>query len=112
MCLGHPADKVPFAKIYGVLPFVAPEVICGGRYTMASDIYSFGIIMWMLGSMQLPFADRAHGLELAKDITNGIRPTIDIFMPDLFLSLMNFAGAKSLPTFQIIQYSTPIILKL
>ncbi|CAI2167640.1 9066_t:CDS:2 [Funneliformis geosporum] len=88
MGLGHPADKVPFAKIYGVLPFVSPEVICGGRYTMAADIYSFGIIMWMLASMQLPYADRAHDLELAKHIINGLRPTIDIFIPDLFLSLM------------------------
>ncbi|CAI2177888.1 4077_t:CDS:1 [Funneliformis geosporum] len=34
--------------IYGVLPFVAPEVIRGQPYTLASDIYSFSIIMWEL----------------------------------------------------------------
>jgi serine/threonine protein kinase len=88
MGLGHPTDEIPFTKIYGVLPFVAPEVIRGERYTPSADIYSFGIIMWMLSSIQLPFADRAHDLELAKDIVNGLRPTIEIFMPGLFLDLM------------------------
>src|SRR5580704_6243453 len=29
--------------IYGVLPYVAPEVLHGYQYTQAADIYSFGI---------------------------------------------------------------------
>ncbi len=33
-------------NIYGVLPFVAPEVLRGKPYTLASDIYSFSMIMW------------------------------------------------------------------
>ena len=32
-------------KIYGVLPYIAPEVLNGEPYTKSSDIYSFGIIM-------------------------------------------------------------------
>ncbi|CAB4405728.1 unnamed protein product [Rhizophagus irregularis] len=32
-------------QIYGVLPYIAPEVLRGENYTPASDIYSFGIIM-------------------------------------------------------------------
>src|ERR1051325_12221823 len=32
--------------IYGVLPYVAPEVLRGNSYTLASDVYSFGMIMW------------------------------------------------------------------
>ena len=31
--------------VYGVLPFMAPEVLRGYQYTKAADIYSFGIIM-------------------------------------------------------------------
>src|SRR6266498_3930047 len=30
-------------KIYGVMPFVAPEVLRGKPYTQAADIYSFGM---------------------------------------------------------------------
>src|ERR1051325_7854845 len=33
-------------KIYGVLPYVAPEVLRGKKYTQASDIYGFGIITY------------------------------------------------------------------
>ncbi|RIB16479.1 kinase-like domain-containing protein [Gigaspora rosea] len=31
--------------VYGILPYIAPEVLDGEQYTTASDIYSFGIIM-------------------------------------------------------------------
>src|SRR2546423_554778 len=33
-------------EIYGVLPYMAPEVLRGEPYTKEADIYSFGIIMW------------------------------------------------------------------
>ncbi|RIB25081.1 kinase-like domain-containing protein, partial [Gigaspora rosea] len=32
--------------IYGILPYIAPEVLNKQPYTKASNIYSFGIIMW------------------------------------------------------------------
>src|SRR5581483_9957600 len=35
-------------KIYGVLPYVAPEVLRGKEYTQASDVYGFGIIAYEL----------------------------------------------------------------
>ncbi|RGB40849.1 kinase-like domain-containing protein [Rhizophagus diaphanus] len=46
-----PADK-PLKSIYGNLPYIAPEVIIGKEYTFASDIYSFGILMWEISSGQ------------------------------------------------------------
>ena len=33
-------------KIYGVIPYLAPEVLSKKLYTKESDIYSFGMIMW------------------------------------------------------------------
>ncbi|RIA78880.1 kinase-like domain-containing protein, partial [Glomus cerebriforme] len=33
-------------RVYGVLPYIAPEILRGQNYTKASDIYSFGIIMY------------------------------------------------------------------
>ncbi|RIA92244.1 kinase-like domain-containing protein, partial [Glomus cerebriforme] len=49
-----PADK-PLESIYGNLPYAAPEVIVRKEYTFASDIYSFGILMWEISSGQTPF---------------------------------------------------------
>ncbi|RIA85114.1 kinase-like domain-containing protein, partial [Glomus cerebriforme] len=31
---------------YGIIPYMAPEIFKGQKYTKASDIYSFGMIMW------------------------------------------------------------------
>ena len=35
-------------EIYGVMPYVAPEVLSGKPYTQAADIYSFGMIMYFI----------------------------------------------------------------
>ena len=46
--------------VYGVLPYMAPEVLCGSQYTKAADIYSFGIIMNELMSEEIPYHDIPH----------------------------------------------------
>ncbi|RIA89833.1 kinase-like domain-containing protein, partial [Glomus cerebriforme] len=33
-------------SVYGVLPYIAPEILRGQNYTKAADIYSFGIIIY------------------------------------------------------------------
>jgi serine/threonine protein kinase len=35
-------DNTDEKNIYGVMPYVAPEVLRGRPYTQAADIYSFG----------------------------------------------------------------------
>ncbi len=37
-------------KVYGVMPYIAPEVLNGEAYTSSSDIYSFGVVMAELSS--------------------------------------------------------------
>uniref|UniRef100_U9TQJ2 Uncharacterized protein n=1 Tax=Rhizophagus irregularis (strain DAOM 181602 / DAOM 197198 / MUCL 43194) TaxID=747089 RepID=U9TQJ2_RHIID len=49
--LSRPVNKSTNTnEIYGVIPYMAPEVLRGKPYTKAADIYSFGIIMWELTS--------------------------------------------------------------
>uniref|UniRef100_U9TVW4 Protein kinase domain-containing protein n=2 Tax=Rhizophagus irregularis TaxID=588596 RepID=U9TVW4_RHIID len=62
--------------VYGVLPYVAPEVLRGKSYTKASDIYSFGIIMWEMTSGVSAFYNIPHNLELSLEICKGKRPEI------------------------------------
>ncbi|GBB97037.1 hypothetical protein RclHR1_00290035 [Rhizophagus clarus] len=77
-------------KIYGVMPYVAPEILRGNLYTQAADIYSFGMIMYFVATGKQPFANRAHDKLLALDIANkGIRPEIDEFeVPKCYIDLM------------------------
>src|ERR1044071_5783028 len=74
--------------IYGVLPFVAPEVLRGKHYTSASDIYSFSMIMWEFTSGTPPFDDRAHDLQLSISICKGERPKIIENTPQCYIDLM------------------------
>ncbi|GBC05630.1 hypothetical protein RclHR1_06320008 [Rhizophagus clarus] len=76
-------------KIYGVMPYVAPEVLRGKPYTQAADIYSFGMIMYFVATGRQPFSDRAHDKSLVLDICNGIRPEInEQKVPECYIELM------------------------
>ncbi|GBC01690.1 hypothetical protein RclHR1_00430007 [Rhizophagus clarus] len=76
-------------NIYGVMPYVAPEVLKGKPYTQAADVYSFGMIMYVVAAGRQPFADCAHDETLALNICNGIRPEInDQIAPMCYIKLM------------------------
>src|SRR5688572_13235444 len=77
------------SKIYGVMPYVAPEVLKGKPYTQAADIYSFGMIMYFVATGRQPFADIPHDEFLAMKICNGNRPEIsDQEAPKCYIELM------------------------
>ncbi|RGB38606.1 kinase-like domain-containing protein, partial [Rhizophagus diaphanus] len=42
---------------YGVLPYMAPELIINKQYSKASDIYSLGMLMWEIFAERPPFHD-------------------------------------------------------
>jgi serine/threonine protein kinase len=76
-------------NIYGVMPYVAPEVLRGRPYTQAADIYSFGMIMYFVATGRQPFSNCAHNEILALDICKGIRPVInDQEVPKCYIDLM------------------------
>ena len=52
-------------KIYGVLLYIAPEILRGQNYTKAADVYSFGIIMYEIFSGLPPYHDVSHDKSLA-----------------------------------------------
>src|SRR2546430_8763516 len=75
-------------KIYGVLPYVAPEVLRGKEYTQASDIYGFGIIAYEVCTGLPPYHDMDHGSGLAISICNGLRPKSYFKIPQLMLDII------------------------
>ncbi|UZO22919.1 uncharacterized protein OCT59_015267 [Rhizophagus irregularis] len=89
MGLCREVGNIDETKIYGVMPYVAPEVLRGKPYTQAADIYSFGMIMYFIAIGRQPFADRAHDKLLALDICNEIRPEInEQRAPNCYIDLM------------------------
>ncbi|GBB99036.1 hypothetical protein RclHR1_00340027 [Rhizophagus clarus] len=75
-------------KVYGNIPYVAPEIFQGKMYTKASDIYSIGMIMWELMAGRKPFWNRDHDVELIIDIFDGLRPPIIADAPNGYVDLM------------------------
>ncbi|CAB5382341.1 unnamed protein product [Rhizophagus irregularis] len=41
-------------EIYGVIPYIAPEIFKGSAFSKEADIYSFGMIMWELTTEDTP----------------------------------------------------------
>ncbi|GBB97946.1 hypothetical protein RclHR1_03100008 [Rhizophagus clarus] len=75
-------------KVYGVLPYVAPEVLRGKEYTQESDIYGFGIIAYEVCTGLPPYHDKAHDEFLAISICKGLRPKSDYKIPQLILDII------------------------
>src|ERR1043166_7168771 len=87
--LHGPIDKqISSKQIYGVVPFVAPEIFNGNIPTKASDIYSFGMIMWTLSAGVHPYFDRPHDKQLIQEICSGLRPNVANGTPPVFAELM------------------------
>ncbi|RHZ43859.1 hypothetical protein Glove_851g8 [Diversispora epigaea] len=76
------------SQMYGIIPYMAPELFKGQTYSYASDIYSLGMIMWELTSGHRPFHDREYGPKLILDILDGKRPEITEDTPECWANLM------------------------
>jgi serine/threonine protein kinase len=78
------------SKLCGIMPYMAPEVLRFNPYTQAADIYSFGMIMYLIATGKQPFSNHAHDQFLALDICeDGIRPEIkEPEAPRCYIDLM------------------------
>ncbi|RHZ54972.1 hypothetical protein Glove_421g51 [Diversispora epigaea] len=70
-------------NIFGVLPYIAPEVLSGEEYTKAADVYSYGIVAYEMVTGFPPYPDIPHDKDLAMKICNGLRPKIPFHTPKL-----------------------------
>src|SRR5947199_10821560 len=77
-------------KIYGVLPYVAPEVLRGKLYTQAADIYSFGIVAYELLANAYPYVDaNLDDTDLALAVCQGLRPNVgEVKIPQMLKDLI------------------------
>src|ERR1043166_7412443 len=88
--LCKPVDEQGEEKIHGVLPYVAPEVLRGKKYTPSADIYSFGIIACEILSGLPPYHNLPHDEFLALKICQGLRPKVNnVKVPPLLENLID-----------------------
>ena len=75
-------------NIIGILAYIAPELLNGSKpYTLASDIYSFGVLMSVISTSQQPFNNHSNNLNLATKICEGERPGFSINTPKFYIKL-------------------------
>lgn len=87
--LCQPVDEKKVGeKIFGVMPYVAPEVLQEKPYTQASDIYSFSMICYEIFSGLPPYHGSAHDLDLILLVCKGKRPKFQIKIPQLLEDLI------------------------
>jgi serine/threonine protein kinase len=87
--LSHSANDSLFNnEIYGVIPYIAPEIFKGTKFSKASDIYSLGMIMWECTTGCRPFANIEHNHNLIFNIIDGKRPEITEDTPEFLANLM------------------------
>ncbi|RGB36129.1 kinase-like domain-containing protein [Rhizophagus diaphanus] len=87
--LSQPANNtLSNNEIYGVIPYVAPEIFKGAAFSKESDIYSLGMIMWELTTGCKPFANVEHDINLINKIIDEKRPEFTNDTPEWFANLM------------------------
>src|SRR6185436_2170823 len=79
--LCKPVSENDTEKIYGVIPFMAPETLLKGEYTQASDIYSFGMVMFEVLTSYPPYYNISHNANLLIKICEGHKPEIKCEIP-------------------------------
>ncbi|PKY25232.1 kinase-like protein [Rhizophagus irregularis] len=87
--LSQPADNTSSNnEIYGVIPYVAPEIFRGSAFSKETDVYCMGMIMWELTTGCKPFANVEHDINLIFKILDGERPEITEDTPECYANLM------------------------
>lgn len=76
-------------QTYGILPFVAPEILNNRppQYTTASDVYSFGMIMWeILHGVQVTYYYKS--VQPIQIVLDGFRPNVVENAPKCYVDIM------------------------
>ena len=72
----------------GSLRYMSPEVARYLPYNLSADIYSFGILLWHIYSLQMPFEDMSRSAHSHLVVYGGERPPINKSWPEALSNLM------------------------
>ena len=87
----------------GSLIWCAPEILLGERPDMASDVYAFGVIMFEILTLKMPFAEmNANAIPMA--VTDGVRPSDNL---DDSVMMRDNCLAKLIPLMELCWHQVP-----
>jgi serine/threonine protein kinase len=72
----------------GSLRYMAPEVAQRRPYNQKADVYSFGMILWEMGSMKKPYDGMGREEFYAQVVHGGMLPPLDRRWPSDFVQLL------------------------
>ncbi|KDO18622.1 TKL protein kinase [Saprolegnia parasitica CBS 223.65] len=89
-------DQKTLTNGIGTFQWMAPEVILGTEYTVAADIYSFGVILSEMSTHEVPYSDALNASSgralsqqaiLSKVASGALRPTFAAAAPPWLLDV-------------------------
>ena len=72
----------------GSLRYMAPEVAKNMPYSLSVDAYSFGVLLWQLCALQVPYSGYSCKMHADLVVGKGYRPTVDTSWPESWCLLM------------------------
>jgi serine/threonine protein kinase len=72
----------------GSLRYMAPEVALNRPYSLSVDAYSFGVLLWQLCSLSVPYSGFSCKMHSDMVVGKGYRPTPDQTWPESWGALM------------------------
>ena len=75
-------------QICGTVRWTAPEVFNGKPFTQKSDVFSFGIILWEMICLEIPYPDIKRDFQVEDFVLSGGRPPVSVECPAGYRALM------------------------
>mmetsp|Transcript_24835 Transcript_24835/g.71233 ORF Transcript_24835/g.71233 Transcript_24835/m.71233 type:complete len:434 (-) Transcript_24835:20-1321(-) len=88
----------------GTIRYMAPEVALSQPYTEKADVYSYGILLWEIMEMGMPYGKLTEDMIERKVIHLGFRPKIDPQWPPAIRRLLQdcFASSPRRPSMDVV----------
>ncbi|RIB14874.1 hypothetical protein C2G38_1617580 [Gigaspora rosea] len=90
-------SKTKSDGIFGILPYIAPEVLINQRCSKASEIYPFGIIMWkILYGKAVSYDQKLAMSQICLLICcHDLKPAVNKDAPQCYVNLMRKCWDKN-----------------
>ena len=103
-----PEDGDIYFSIHNIpcpIKWMAPESIEGGEFSVASDVWSFGILMWEMFNPSKPPYQGMSNMECAVEVCKGYRLPLPRGIPSIMARIMEMCWQQNphkRPKFQLI----------